>query len=330
MTGGPIRLAPLYVPGDRPDRFGTALAAAGDVICDLEDAVAPAGKDAARRAVVAFLAGLPAAAGLAELSKTGPAKAGPARAGSVAAGLAGATAGLAGAGLAGGVVEVRVNALESPWGEADLRALAGLPGLAAVRLPKVESARTVHRSLDLLGPGPAVHCLVETAAGVEAAFAIAGSSPRVAGIGLGEADLISDLGVADESGLGWARGRIVVAARAAGLPAPLLSAYPNVSDVDGLAASCRQGSRLGFVGRAAIHPRQVPVIVAAFAPDEAARADAAAVLAAVQDAARAGRGVVVLPDGRMVDPAMTGRARRVLAIAAAVDRHQARAAGRPG
>ncbi len=325
MTGGPIRLAPLYVPGDRPDRFGTALAAAGDVICDLEDAVAPAGKDAARRAVVAFLAGLPAAAGLAELSAAGPAelsKAGPARAES-------ATAGSVAAGWAGVVVEVRVNALESPWGEADLRALAGLPGLAAVRLPKVESARTVHRSLDLLGPGPAVHCLVETAAGVEAAFAIAGSSPRVAGVGLGEADLISDLGVADESGLGWARGRIVVAARAAGLPAPLLSAYPNVSDVDGLAASCRQGSRLGFVGRAAIHPRQVPVIVAAFAPDEAARADAAAVLAAVQDAARAGRGVVVLPDGRMVDPAMTGRARRVLAIAAAVDRHQARAAGHP-
>ncbi|MEN3360671.1 MAG: citrate lyase subunit beta / citryl-CoA lyase [Mycobacteriales bacterium] len=289
MTARPIRLAPLYVPGDRPDRFGTALAAAGDVICDLEDAVAPAGKDQARRAVVAFLTGLPAAAG-----------------------------------SAGAVVEVRVNALDSPWGEADLHALAGLPGLAAVRLPKVESARTVHRTLDLLGPGPAVHCLVETAAGVEAAFAIAGSSPRVAGIALGEADLISDLGVPDGSGLGWARGRVVVAARAAGLPSPLMSAYPNVSDVDGLAASCRQGGRLGFVGRAAIHPRQVPVIVAAFAPGEAARADATAVLAALQDAARAGRGVVVLPDGRMVDPAMVGRARRVLAVAEAVDRHRAR------
>jgi citrate lyase subunit beta/citryl-CoA lyase len=289
VTARPIRLAPLYVPGDRPDRFGTALAAAGDVICDLEDAVAPAGKDQARRAVVAFLTGLPAAAG-----------------------------------SAGAVVEVRVNALDSPWGEADLHALAGLPGLAAVRLPKVESARTVHRTLDLLGPGPAVHCLVETAAGVEAAFAIAGSSPRVAGIALGEADLISDLGVPDGSGLGWARGRVVVAARAAGLPSPLMSAYPNVSDVDGLAASCRQGGRLGFVGRAAIHPRQVPVIVAAFAPGEAARADATAVLAALQDAARAGRGVVVLPDGRMVDPAMVGRARRVLAVAEAVDRHRAR------
>jgi citrate lyase subunit beta/citryl-CoA lyase len=310
----PVRLAPLYVPGDRPDRFGTALAAAGDVICDLEDAVTPAAKDAARHAVVAFLTGL--AAGL-------PAGAEPGRAEPAGAEPAGALPG-------GAVVEVRVNALESPWGEADLRALAGLPGLAAVRLPKVESARTVHRSLDLLGPGPAVHCLVETAAGVEAAFAIAGSSARVAGIGLGEADLISDLGVADESGLGWARGRIVVAARAAGLPAPLLSAYPNVSDVDGLAASCRQGGRLGFVGRTAIHPRQVPVIVAAFAPGEAARADAAAVLAAVQDATRAGRGVVVLPDGRMVDRAMIGRARRVLAIAAAVDRHRARPDGRPG
>jgi citrate lyase subunit beta/citryl-CoA lyase len=292
VTAWPIRLAPLYVPGDRPGRFGTALAAAGDMICDLEDAVAPAGKDEARRAVVAFLAGLQA-----------------------------------GGRSAGAIVEVRVNSLDSPWAEADLRALAGLPGLTGVRLPKVESAQAVRQAVDLLGPGPAVQCVVETAAGVEAAFAIAGSSPRVAGISLGEADLSSDLGVLDESGLDWARGRIVVAAAAAGLPPPLMSVYPHVSDLDGLAASCRQGSRLGFLGRAAIHPRQVPVIVAAFAPDDGARAEAAATLAAMQGAARDGRGVVVLPDGRMVDQAMVGRAERVLAVAEAVHRHRRRRGG---
>ena len=147
-------------------------------------------------------------------------------------------------------------------------------------------------------PAP-LHPLVESAVGLEAAYAIATAHPAVAPIGLGGANLRSDLGVSADEGLLWARGRIVVAARAAGLPPRAMSVYANVSDLDGLAASCAAGRRLGFVGRSAIHPRQLPVIVEAFRPtaDEVSRARE--LLAAVAEAQTRDSGTVVLPDGRV-------------------------------
>ncbi|HEY3714765.1 MAG TPA: CoA ester lyase [Jatrophihabitantaceae bacterium] len=257
----------LYVPGDRPDMYSKAVESGADVvIVDLEDAVVPAGKDAARWAVCEWL---PYAAP--------------------------------------GTVEVRVNAPGTPWVADDLEALGDAPSLVGVRLPKVESADDVRAAADLTGVG--ISCLLETALGVERAFEIATAHPRVVAIGLGEADLASDLGT---DALDWPRSRVVVAARAAGLPPPAMSVYPNVDDLDGLASSCRRGRALGFRGRAAIHPRQVPVIREAFRPDVDEVADAHALLAAFANAVDAGRGVTVLSDGRMVDAAMIGRARRIL------------------
>ncbi|MEP6812233.1 MAG: CoA ester lyase, partial [Actinomycetota bacterium] len=227
----------LYVPADRPDRVAKALASGADaVIVDLEDAVAPAAKTAAR-------------AGLAALF-TEP--------GSVR-------------------VHVRVNALGTSWGDDDLRAVATLP-IDAVTLPKTESPDDAERAAGLLGDDLALHCLVETALGVERAFEIA-SSPAVTSISLGEADLRSQTGAAD-AGLDWARARIVNAAAAAGLPRPAQSVYANVSDLEGLAASCAHGRALGFVGRTAIHPRQLPVIVRAYLPTDAEAARARAVVEA--------------------------------------------------
>jgi citrate lyase subunit beta/citryl-CoA lyase len=209
-------------------------------------------------------------------------------------------------------VEVRVNALNSPWAADDLAALTDVPALRGVRLPKVESPDDVRAALTLLAASDcAVTCLIETARGVEAAFEIA-SVPRVGAIGLGEADLAGDLGVRDEDALQWARSRVVIAARAAGLAAPAMSVFPHVDDLDGLAASSRAGRRLGFVGRAAIHPRQVAVIAAAFRPSPEEIADARAVVEAFARASDAGSGVLVLDDGRMIDPAMVVQARAVL------------------
>ena len=111
-----------------------------------------------------------------------------------------------------------------------------------------------------------VHCLIESAAGLEAAYAIA-SAPGVAGISLGEADLRSETG-ALEAGLDWARGRIVNAAVAAGLPRPPQSVYPHLRDDEGLARSCARGRELGHLGRAAIHPAQLPIIEQAYLPTE--------------------------------------------------------------
>jgi len=199
-------------------------------------------------------------------------------------------------------VHVRIASTE------DLPAARGAAGL---RLPKVESPEQVRAVAGLTEAQ--LHPIVESALGVEHAYAIATAHPAVAGIGLGEADLRSDLGVTDEAALAWPRGRLVVAARAAGLPPPAMSVYSDVSDVDGLDASCRLGRRQGFLGRAAIHPRQLAVIEAAFrpSPEEVARAEA--LLAGL---AESGDGPLLLPDGRFADRAMLGEARRVIELAA--------------
>lgn len=205
-------------------------------------------------------------------------------------------------------VEIRVNGLETPWGREDLQALAGLTG-PRVRLPKVERADDVLRVLDSV-PSARITALIESPLGLERAFEIATASPQVVAVALGEADLSSALGVDGDEGLAWARGRLVAASRAAGLGAPMMSVHPHVHDLDGLRASCLLGRRLGFVGRTAIHPRQLPVIVEAFTPSAEEVAKAQALL----DAVAAAGGVTVLPDGRMADLAMVGRAREIVAL----------------
>lgn len=270
-----VALTALYVPGDRPDRFDKAARSGADVvILDLEDAVAPAHKDGARDAVVAWLGARPADGGVP-------------------------------------LVQVRVNAPRSPWFDADLAAVTASKGLASVRLPKTESVADVHTVADVVGSGLVVHAMLESALGVENAFVIA-SHPAVATVALGEADLASDLGVEDDTGLAWARSRVVIAARAAGLPAPMMAVYPRLSDDAGLAASCRTGRTLGFVGRTAIHPRQLQIIVAGFRPSADEVTHAGSVVDALSMAGIEGAGVAVLPSGEMLDAAMLGRAHEVL------------------
>jgi citrate lyase subunit beta / citryl-CoA lyase len=265
-----VPLTLLYVPADRPDRVAKALGGTADVvIVDLEDAVAPANKTAARAAAAELLAAP-------DVRRR---------------------------------VQVRINDVRSPDGRTDLRELGALAtGTAGLRLPKIESAAEVRAVADTV-PGVPLHPLVESALGVERAFEIATARATVSSIGLGEADLRADLGVTGDDGLAWARSRIVVAARAAGLPAPVQSVYPDVRDLGGLAASCRAGRAMGFRGRTAIHPAQLPVIVEAYRPTEAELAAAREVVAA------AGAGAVALADGRFVDEAIVRHARDVLSSA---------------
>jgi citrate lyase subunit beta/citryl-CoA lyase len=269
-----MRLTALYVPGDRPDRFDKAVSSGADEVILDLEDAVAASRKDYARAAVA------------EFLATGHQV----------------------------PVYVRVTAVTGPDLRADLDAVAGAPGLAGLRLPKVESAEQV-RAAAAAGAGPRLHPLIESAAGLEAAYAIATAHPAVASIGLGEADLRSDLGVSADEGLLWARSRVVVAARAAGLPPPAMSVYPNVSDLDGLAASCAAGRRLGFLGRAAIHPRQLPVIVAAFRPTAAEAARAGELLAAMAEAQTQASGTAVLADGRFADRAMVEAARRTVELA---------------
>ncbi|MDQ4053601.1 MAG: CoA ester lyase [Actinomycetota bacterium] len=198
----------------------------------------------------------------------------------------------------GTAVQVRVNAPGTRELAADLEAL---PVDVPIRMPKVE------RPDDLVPVADrTVHALLESALGVENAHAV-GSAPCVVSLALGEADLAAELGLDGEAAFDWMRSRLVVASAAAGLPAPMMAAYPAVRDLDGLAASCRHGRALGMRGRTAVHPTQVPVIRSVFAPTDAELAWAREVLGALE-----ATGVASLADGSMVDAAMARRARAVL------------------
>ncbi len=273
----------LYVPGDRPEVVAKALTSGSDVvIVDLEDAVAADRKAYARDAVAELFA---------ESWSAGTGR--------------------------DAVVHVRVNALDGPFGEQDLRAVAGLPGVAGLRLPKVDGGADVRRAAGLAAgargelPAVGLYPLLESALGVENAFAVATAHPAVEGVALGEADLGADLGVHPDPGLDWCRSRLVVAARAAGLPAPAQSVFPDIRDLEGLARSCERGRALGMFGRTAIHPRQLETIVRAYLPTPEEIEKAEQVVAAAEVAP----GALALPDGRFVDPAVVEGARRVLALA---------------
>lgn len=204
-------------------------------------------------------------------------------------------------------VQVRVNDLRTPHGQADVLALAGLlRGSGGVRIPRIESAEQV-RAVAQAIPGVPLHPLIASALGVERAFEIATASGAVATISLDEEELRAELGVTDDAGLTWARSRVVIAARAAGLPAPAQAAYPDVGDLDGLAASCRQGRALGFRGRAAVDAVQLPVIVAEYRPTEAE------IIAAKEIVTAADQGAAAL--GRVPGAAAVRHAREVLRLA---------------
>jgi citrate lyase subunit beta/citryl-CoA lyase len=192
-------------------------------------------------------------------------------------------------------VFVRVN----PGDDDDLAAVARMP-LAGVVVPKVERPEDV--------PDLPVHAMIETARGVEAAFEIA-SHPSVRGLALGEADLRSQTG-ALEDGLDWARGRIVNAAVAAGLPRPPQAVYMKLRDLEGLARSCQRGRAFGQLGRQAIHPGQLEIIEQAYLPTQAEVDNARATVDLLGDDA-----VGIVGDGTFVDAAMLGSARMTLALA---------------
>lgn len=205
-------------------------------------------------------------------------------------------------------IDIRVNAGNAE----DLKTVASLDSRVGIRLPKVEATGEVDTVADAVG-SRRITALVETARGLERVAEIAGN-PRLTGIGLGESDLASDLNAISPLVAQYARVRVILAARAAGLPAPFLSVYPALDDLGGLEADTRAGRAMGFGGRNAAHPKQLAVIEAAFAPAPAEVAWALETVAAVESA-----GVARLTSGEMADAAMLQRARRILALVAEPD-----------
>src|SRR4051812_23468106 len=284
------RRSVLYMPGANPRALEKARTLPADaLIFDLEDAVAPEAKEGGRAIVAAAL-------------------------------------------VAGGYqpreVVLRVNALDTIWGHADLAGAAPLP-LDAVLLPKVENADRVRSSLALLDasgapPDLPVWCMVETPKGVLAAAEIAAASPRIGALVMGTSDLVTDLHALPTRNrlpLMTALGYVLLAARAHGLTA-LDGVHLSLADEDGFVAVCRQGRELGFDGKTLIHPKQIDAANTAFAPGGEEVDRARRIAAAYAEAERGGKGVILV-DGRLVEALHAAEARRTLALADAIAERQA-------
>src|SRR5262245_29857590 len=194
-------------------------------------------------------------------------------------------------------VVVRVNGIDTPWGRDDLAA-AARSGAAAVLLPKVEAPVTIAAALDVLSAhgapdSLAIWCMVETPRGVLGAAAVAAASPRVGALVAGTSDLAKELGARptrDRSALATSLGLIVLAARAHGLAA-LDGVHLDLDDEDGFLVACRQGRDMGFDGKTLIHPKQIAAANAAFGPSADEVEGARRIIEAHAAAASAGRGV---------------------------------------
>lgn len=280
----------LFVPGNSPGMLLNADVYQADaVILDLEDAVAPNQKDAARVLVRRALKDLP---------------------------------------YAGVEIIVRINPLGSGFTEEDIAAM--VPLRPSLLMPtKVASAEDIHQISAMVSkveetsglPAGSVGLvpLLETAAGIENAYAVAVADPRVKAIFLGAEDLSSDLqAVRSKEGaeILYARGRVVVAARAANVDC-YDTPFTDVNDEEGLRQDAEFARSLGFTGKAAISPRHVQAINEAFSPSEGEILYAREVMEVIAEGERLGKGAVSLR-GKMIDKPIVDRARRVLEAAEAL------------
>jgi citrate lyase subunit beta / citryl-CoA lyase len=206
-------------------------------------------------------------------------------------------------------VWVRINPPGTEAGRRDVAALAGRR-LDGLRVPRIDDPQVVREVAERTGAR--LQLLLESARGLVRARELAEAHELVTGIGLGEADLAADLLVDRDEGLTWARGWVVVAARAAGLPSPVQSVWTDVDDPAGLRASCETGRATGFFGRSVIHPRQIDVVHDVYTPSAEEIAAAESVVATAAEAAARGEAAALDADGRFVDPAVVARARTVL------------------
>jgi citrate lyase beta subunit len=276
----------LFVPGSRPELFAKAMASEADALSfDLEDAVDESMKAAARGEVAKFLRNLPERHG-----KT---------------------------------IIVRVNGLDTPHFEPDIRAIVG-PGLDIVNLPKPESADDVKRCARALAgaerearvPVPAAILVnIESPRAYRCAAELATASPRVIGLQAGWGDLIEPLNI-DRYNLAMIETLLVnirIAAGEAGAWA-YDGAWANIKDPEGYRREAESARRLGYLGKSCIHPSQVPLANAVFRPTDAEIAHSLKVVEAARDAAARGVGAFTV-NGKMVDAPFVRRAEAILSLA---------------
>ena len=285
-----MRRSMLFLPGNTPNMLINGNCLGSDaVIFDLEDAVSPAEKDAARILVRNTLRYMD---------------------------------------FRGCETIIRINSTDTPYWKADLEAMMPQkPQL--ILLPKTGSPRDIlevdawmSELEDRLGMERntvGLMALIETALGVENAFAIATASERVKALFLGAEDLTADLQckrTKEGREIEYARTRLVAAARAAGVEV-YDTPFTDVNDDEGIWTDAKLAKALGFTGKASISPRHVEVINQVFSPTEKEIDYAYEVMEAIALAAQQGRGVIALR-GKMIDAPIVARARQTIAAAEAL------------
>jgi citrate lyase subunit beta/citryl-CoA lyase len=279
------RRSVLYLPASNERALEKAKSLPVDgLILDLEDAVAPDAKSAARE--LACAAAASGAYGMRELT-------------------------------------IRINGLGSPWHEDDLAAVcaAGPAGIVVPKVSRADEVRSLASAMTAAGAPEhtSLWAMVETPRAILDCVAIGSASERLTVLVLGTNDLVKELGaqvVPGRTPLVTALSMAVLGARAAGV-AVLDGVYNDVRDADGFVAECRQGRALGFDGKTLIHPGQVETANRVFAPSDDEVDTARRTIAAFEAAQAEGRAVATL-DGRLVESLHVDTAHRVLAMHAAV------------
>jgi len=286
-----LRRSMLYVPGNAPAMLRDAHIYGPDsVMFDLEDSVSPREKDAARHLVFQALSHYD---------------------------------------YAGVERIVRINGLETAFGLEDIAAVV-CGGVDAVRLPKTDGPEDIiaveqavaaaERRFGRPAGSVKLVAAIESARGILAVREIATASPRLIAIAIGAEDFVTDMHTSrspDGIELLAARSMLVMAARAAGIMA-IDTVFTAVDDEEGFQREARLAKQLGFDGKSVIHPSQIAMVHAIYAPTPEEVAKARRVVAAAADAEAKGSGVIAL-DGKMIDKPIVERAMRVLALAGEVD-----------
>jgi (3S)-malyl-CoA thioesterase len=212
---------------------------------------------------------------------------------------------------------IRINGLDTEWGAGDVAALRDA-GADVILLPKVNTADDVQALSDLLGNGTPIWAMIETPLAILNAGAIA-AHPQLSGFVAGTNDLAKELNCRyrpDRLPLQMALQTMLMAARAHGVIA-IDGVYNQFKDEDGLRAECEQGRDLGFDGKTLIHPAQVDITNAVFAPSEAEVDLARRQIAAFEEVQANGQGVAVV-DGKIVENLHVETAKKILAMASAI------------
>ena len=264
----------LFVPGTRPERFTKALDSGADsVIIDLEDAVAAEDKQTARNAIRTAWPTFNT-----EQKKR---------------------------------LIIRSNSPGSQFYAADL-ILAQELDLPCLLIPKSESLDQINGAAQIL-PNTAIIPMIETAIGLDRINDIA-TAEQVLRLALGNLDLQADLGMvcdSQESELQTARFQIVLASRLAQIAPPIDGVTPSTDDIERITNDAERAKRIGFGGKLCIHPKQVPLVKAAFLPS----AEEISWAFRVIEADKASKGGAVKLDGRMIDHPGVLLAQRTLASA---------------